>query len=106
MLKVILNGALGADAEVREVGNQKAINFSVAVNKSYKNSEGTKVEKTDWISAVIWKKSDASIKIADYLKKGTKVLIEGEPGVDSFIGKDGKAAGHLTVIVREVDLVG
>ena len=68
----------------------KAINFSVAVNKSYKNSEGTKVEKTDWISAVIWKKKDASIKIADYLKKGTKVLIEGEPGVDSFIGKDGK----------------
>lgn len=105
MFKVILNGALGADAEVRELGKRKAINFRVAVNKSYKNSEGTKVEKTDWISAVIWRNGDASAKIAEYLKKGTKVLIEGEPGVDAFTGKDGKAAGQLTVTVKEVDFV-
>ena len=48
MLKVILNGALGNDATVKDVGNKKAINFDVAVSMDYKDSSGNKVEKTEW----------------------------------------------------------
>ncbi len=104
MFRISLSGALGADAEVREVGNRKAINFSVAVNKFYKNSDGSKVEKTEWIKATAWRSSE-NVKVAEFLKKGKKVMIEGEPGVDAFVGKDGQAVGHLTVNVSEIDFL-
>ena len=105
MFKLQLSGALGADAELRDVGSRKAINFRVAVNREYKNSDGEKVERTEWISAVIWKNSKQSLKVADYLKKGKKVILEGEPGVDAFINKDGEAAGILTLNVKDVEFL-
>jgi single-strand DNA-binding protein len=72
----MLTGALGNDCEMREVGKRKAINFNIAVNQDYKNSDGKKVEKTEWVKAVIWKNLDQSTKISDFLKKGQKVYIE------------------------------
>lgn len=105
MLKISLNGVLGGDAEVREVGKQKAINFNVAVHKEYKNGSGEKVEKTEWVKAVMWRSSERSTKIAEYLKKGTKVLIDGEPSAEAFIGKDDKAIGSLSVNVKELEFL-
>ena len=55
MLKLILNGIVGKDAEVKEVGQRKAINFDVAVSMDYKNSNGEKVERTEWVRAVMWR---------------------------------------------------
>ena len=49
MIKLMLTGALGNDCEVREVGSKKAINFNVAVHHDYKDQDGNKVEKTDWV---------------------------------------------------------
>jgi single-strand DNA-binding protein len=105
MFRLQLNGVLGTDAEVREVGTRKAINFSVAVHKEYKDSNGNKIEKTDWIKAVIWKSEKQSTKIAEYLKKGKRVYLEGEPSADAFITKDGSAAGSLNLNVRDVELM-
>ena len=47
MLKLILTGALGQDAEIKEIGNSKLVVFSVAVSMDYKDSSGNKVEKTE-----------------------------------------------------------
>ncbi|TAJ15332.1 single-stranded DNA-binding protein [Marinilabiliaceae bacterium JC017] len=105
MLKLILNGAIGQDAEIKEVGSKKAINFRVAVSMNYKDSKGNKVEKTEWIKAVIWKYEGQSIKIADYLKKGQKVLIEGIPGSEGFQSKDGDIKSTLHVNVKEVEFL-
>ena len=105
MFRLQLNGVLGTDAEVREVGKRKAINFSVAVNQDYKDSDGNKVEKTEWIKAVIWRSEKQSTKIAEYLKKGKKVYLEGEPSADAYIAKDGKAAGSINLNVKEVELL-
>jgi single-strand DNA-binding protein len=106
MLKLILNGALGHDADVKTVGNRKAINFSVAVSMDYKDSNGVKVEKTEWVKATLWKNEDQSTKIADYLKKGQKVLIEGVPSSDAFKNKEGEAQAQLHVTVKELELMG
>ncbi|MBN2165823.1 MAG: single-stranded DNA-binding protein [Marinilabiliaceae bacterium] len=105
MLKLILNGALGHDAEIKQVGNKKAINFDVAVSLDYKDSKGNKVERTEWIKAVIWKSESQNSNISNYLKKGQKVLIEGVPSSESYIGKDGDAKSTLHVNVKDIELL-
>ncbi|TCO05377.1 single-stranded DNA-binding protein [Natronoflexus pectinivorans] len=103
MLKLILSGALGNDAEVKDVGGSKVINFSVAVSMDYKDKDGKRVEKTEWVKAVMWR--DQSSKIADYLKKGKKVLIEGVPESEGYQSKDGEVRSALTVKVKEVEFL-
>ena len=98
-------GIIGADAEVRDVGSGKAINLSVAVKKDYKDSQGNKVERTEWVRCVIWKNSGKSARIADFLKKGTKVFVEGEPGLEAYSSKEGDPKGSLTLNVKEIELL-
>jgi single-strand DNA-binding protein len=105
MLKLILNGTLGHDAEIKQVGNRKAINFDVAVSLDYKDSDGNKVEKTEWVKAVLWKSDSQSTKISDYLKKGQRVLIEGTPSSEGFKSKDGEAKSSLHVNVKDLELL-
>ncbi len=105
MLKVILSGALGQDAEVREVGKKKAINFNVAVDMDYKDPKGNKVERTEWVKATLWKNDGQSIKVAEFLKKGKKVLIEGIPSSEGFKSKEGDIKSTLHVNVKELELL-
>ena len=64
-------------------GSQEAY-FSVAVDKSYKKSDGTKVEMTNWYT--VWKSPSGVVK---FLKKGTKVLVQGRlnMAIDNYQGK-------------------
>ncbi len=105
MLKVILSGVLGQDAEVKDLGNSKAINFSVAVSMDYKDSQGNKIEKTEWVKAVIWKGKEQSTKVSEYLKKGKKVLIEGIPDSEGFKTKDGEIKSALTITVKDIEFM-
>ncbi len=105
MLKLILNGTVGKDAEVKDVGSRKAINFDVAVSMDYKNSNGEKVERTEWVKAVLWKSDRQSTKIAEFLKKGQKVLIEGIPGSEGYQAKDGHVKSSLHVNVKDLELL-
>jgi single-strand DNA-binding protein len=106
MIKIMLTGALGNDCEVREVGENKAIKFNVAVNQDYKDGDGNKVEKTEWVRAVLWKSGKQSSKISDYLKKGQKVYIEGIPASEGFESKEGGIKSALTVNVKDIELLG
>ena len=47
MLKLTLIGNIGKDAQLKEVNGQNCISFTVAINDSYYNNEGTKVERMD-----------------------------------------------------------
>lgn len=102
----MLTGALGNDCEVREVGEKKAIKFNVAVNQDYKDGKGNKVEKTEWVRAVLWKSGAQNAKIADYLKKGQKVYIEGIPSSEGYESKDGGVKSSLAVNVKDMELIG
>jgi single-strand DNA-binding protein len=105
MLKMIVSGALGRDAEIREVGKKKAINFNVGVSMNYKDQQGNKVERTEWVKAVIWKNDGQSTKVAEFLKKGQKVLIEGTPSSEGFKGKEGDIKSALNINVKELEFV-
>ncbi len=103
MFKLILSGVLGNDAEEKEVGNSKVINFNVAVSMDYKDKDGNKVEKTEWVRASMWR--DQNSKVADYLKKGKRVLIEGIPEAEGYKSKDGEIRSSLSVKVKELEFV-
>lgn len=102
---MILSGNIGNDATVTDVKNRKAINFDVAVSKDYTNSKGEKVERTEWVRAVIWRNQDADMKLLDYLKKGKKVLIEGEPSSTGYQSKTGDVKSTLNIIVKEFEFL-
>ncbi len=106
MIKLLLTGALGNDCEIREVGNRKAINFNVAVHQDYKDQDGNKVEKTEWVKAVLWKNSDQSTKITEFLKKGQRVYIEGIPTSEGYESKEGGVKSSLVINIKDLELLG
>jgi len=76
--KVILIGNLGADPDVRNTKDGRPIvNLSVATSESWRDkSSGERKEKTEWHRVVIF--SEGLCRIAEqYLKKGSKVYVEG-----------------------------
>ena len=77
--KVILVGNLGADPEVRNLpSGGKVVNLSVATSENWKDKNtGERREKTEWHRVVIF--SEGLARVAEsYLKKGSKVYIEGQ----------------------------
>ena len=77
--KVILIGNLGADPEVRSFQNGgKVCNLRIATSETWKDKNtGERREKTEWHSVAIFQ--EGLVRIAEqYLKKGSKVYIEGQ----------------------------
>ncbi len=77
--KVILIGNLGADPEVRHTQDGRAIcNIRLATTESWRDKQsGEKREKTEWHSVVIFNEQLGKIA-QQYLKKGSKVYVEGQ----------------------------
>ncbi len=87
--KVILIGNLGADPEVRHLQNGAAVaNFRVATTETYKDrTTGEKREQTEWHSIVAWR---GLAEITErYLRKGSKVYVEGKLRTRKWQDKDG-----------------
>jgi single-strand DNA-binding protein len=77
--KVILIGNLGRDPEVRSFQNGgKVCNLNIATSESWKDkNSGERKERTEWHSVAIFQ--EGLVRIAEqYLKKGSKVYIEGQ----------------------------
>jgi single-strand DNA-binding protein len=82
---IIFVGNLGRDPEMRYTpGGQAVTNFSVAVNDGYTNNQGEKIDRTIWIRVSTWGKNAENC--SQYLKKGSKVLVEGRLVPDSSTG--------------------
>lgn len=77
MQKLIVIGNLGTDAEVRQANGKSFISFKVADTAKFTDNKGNTTESTTWISCAMT--GDADTKVLPYLKKGTKVYVEGRP---------------------------
>lgn len=88
--KVILVGNLGQDPEIRSTQDGKEIaNFSIATSDSWKDkNSGEKKEKTEWHRIVIFSQGLVGI-VKNYVKKGTKLYIEGSLQTRKWTDKDG-----------------
>ena len=88
--KVMLIGNLGADPEVKSFANGGRIaNLRIATSETWKDRQsGEKKERTDWHNVVL--QSDGLVGVAErYLRKGSKVYIEGQLRTRKWQDKDG-----------------
>jgi len=76
--KVILVGNLGADPESRSFSNGgEVVNLHIATSEQWKDRDGNRQEKTEWHSVAIFNENLGRVA-KSYLKKGSKVYIEGQ----------------------------
>ena len=102
--KVQLIGNLGADPELKTLESGKTVvNFSMATNEKFKNQEGEVVTDTQWHYVVAWGKT-AEI-IAQYVKKGQEIAVEGKLTHRSYEGGQGEKRYMTEVLCNEVLLL-
>lgn len=105
---VILVGNLGKDPEMRYTPSGQAVtSFSVATNRQYTSSDGTPVKETAWFRVSAWGKQAEVCN--QYLRKGSKVLVEGRLNIDpatggprTFTRNDGSVGASLEVTANIV----
>lgn len=103
--KVILIGRLGRDPETRFMANGEAVcNFSVATSEKYTDKNGQRQEATEWHNVTMYRKL-AEIA-GQYLKKGSKVYLEGRIQSRKYQGKDGIERTAYDIIVNEMKMLG
>jgi len=98
--KVTLIGNVGQDPEVRFTPNgDQVANFSIATTESW-TKDGQKQEKTEWHRLVAFRKL-AEI-IGTYVKKGSKLYIEGKLQTRSWEDKDGQKKYTTEIVANEM----
>jgi single-strand DNA-binding protein len=99
--KVILVGNLGKDPETRRMtSGDPVVNLSIATSESWRDkASGERKEKTEWHRVVIFNKNLAEVA-EKYLRKGSKVYVEGSLQTRKWTDKDG-AEKYSTEIVLQ-----
>lgn len=94
-------GRLGQDAALSSTSSgTQMLKFSVANNTGFGDNQ-----KTNWFKCVLWGKRGESL--AQYMKKGTAVVVTGEVTLNTWQGKDdGVERSELSINVRDVTLAG
>jgi len=99
--KVILVGNLGADPEVRRLNNgDPVVNLRIATGESWRDkSTGERREKTEWHNVVIF--NDNLAKVAEnYLRKGSKIYVEGQLQTRKWQDRDGNDRYTTEVVLQ------
>lgn len=99
--KVMIIGNLGADPEVRNFQNGGSVcNMRVATSENWKDrNTGERREKTEWHSIAIF--ADGLVKVAEqYLRKGSKVYLEGQLETRKWQDRDGNDRYTTEVVLR------
>lgn len=93
-------GNLGQDVRENIVSGKKVINFSVAVADNYRDQQGNKVERTIWVDCSWWRELSAQ-----YLKKGTKVFVQGSCRIKQYKDRNGVEQSTLSLQVTQLEVV-
>ncbi len=99
--KVMIIGNLGADPDVRSMtSGDEVCNLSIATSESWNDkASGEKKERTQWHKVVIFNTN--LVKVAkSYLKKGSKVYIEGQIETRKWTDKEGKEQYTTEIVLR------
>ena len=96
-------GRVTQNAKINILKNdKKVVNFSVAINDSYKTKQGERKEQTTYYNCSYW----INAKIAEYLTKGTLVELSGRTSSSAWIGKDGEIKSGLNFRTSNIKLHG
>jgi single-strand DNA-binding protein len=99
--KVILIGNLGADPEIRRTQDGRPIaNLRIATSESWRDkATGERKEKTEWHRVVIFNEGLCKV-VEQYVKKGSKVYIEGQLQTRKWQDKDGQDRYSTEVVLQ------
>lgn len=103
MLQQILIGNLGADAEFKNENGHEFTAFRVGHNESWKDANGNKQSRTQWVDVVM----NGKPNVLPYLKKGTMVFVIGSVTTRVYSSaKDRCMKAGITVNANRVELLG
>jgi len=95
--RVVLVGRLTRDPDLRYTPNGVAVaNFNIAVNRPFTNQQGNR--DADFINCVAWRKQAENL--ANYMKKGSQIGVDGRLQSRSYEDKDGKMV-YVTEVVAD-----
>ena len=102
--QVTLMGNLTRDPDLRQIpSGQSVCSFSLALNRSYKGSDGNWQETTDFVDVVAW--GPLGERVAQYVTKGRPVLVTGRLQSSQW-EKDGVKRSKLEVVANDVTFLG
>ncbi|WP_181350749.1 single-stranded DNA-binding protein [Thalassobacillus sp. CUG 92003] len=100
--RVVLVGRLTKDPDLRYTPNGVAVaNFTIAVNRPFSNSQGDR--DADFINCVVWRR--AAENLANYMKKGSQVGVDGRLQSRSFENQEGKRVFVTEVVADSVQFL-
>ena len=99
--RIELRGIVGS-VYVKDFGNAKVANFSVATNYCFKSKDGTPVIETTWHRVVAWE--GENIKNLQQLQKGTNVHVIGRIRSQRYIAADGSERTVFEIIASKMEL--
>ena len=103
--KVIIVGRLGADPEIKTVGNgQSVARLSIATSENWTSKDGQKQERTEWHRVVVWGKQAENC--AKHLSKGRQVYVEGRLQTRNWEDPNGQKRYATEVIANNVQFLG
>jgi len=104
--QITLIGNLGNDPEMRYLPNGTPVcSFSLAINRSWTNSDGQKQDKTTWYRVTCWRK--LAEVCTQYLAKGRQVMVVGDDvEARAYTDRSGENRASLEVTAREVKFLG
>ena len=98
--KVILVGHVGKDPEIKQVANGTLAKLTLATTERYKNKAGERQERTEWHNITLW---SPLAEIAErYVRKGSKLYIEGRFQTRSYEDNTGNKRYATEVVAREM----
>lgn len=101
---VVLVGNLTADIELRRVPSGVAVaDLRLAVSEKFKNKSGELVDKAVFVDVVVWDRQAENC--AQYLSKGSPVLISGRLQMDEWTTKEGEKRTKLRVRAEQVQFL-
>jgi len=101
---VILKGNLTRDPDPKILAGDKSLTeFSIAIDESYKDAKGQKVEKVLYVECLCWGSEKADF-LCRYFKKGTPILVNGKLNIESWDDKEtGKKRYKTRVVVDHLE---
>ena len=98
--KVILVGNLGADPEARSLNNGgEVVNLRVATSEQWKDRDGNRQERTEWHNVVIFNENLGRVA-KSYLRKGSKVYLEGQLQTRKWTDQSGNDKYTTEVVLQ------
>lgn len=101
MNKITLLGRLTKDVELKLIGDRPLAEFSLAVNRRYKNAQGER--ETDFFNCKLWGKTAETLQ--QHTMKGQQLLVSGHVENRTFTNQEGQNVRFTEVIVEEFDFV-